>query len=52
MSDNKEKMKALQMTISKLEKSYGKGVIMKLGDKAIVNVDAIPTGSLGLDIAL
>lgn len=52
MSDNKEKMKALQMTISKLEKSYGKGVIMKLGDKAIINVDAIPTGSLGLDIAL
>ena len=52
MSDNKEKLKALQMTISKLEKSYGKGVIMKLGDKAIVNVDSIPTGSLGLDIAL
>jgi recombination protein RecA len=52
MSDNKEKLKALQMTISKLEKSYGKGIIMKLGDKAIVNVDAIPTGSLGLDIAL
>lgn len=52
MADNKEKMKALQMTISKLEKSYGKGVIMKLGDKAVVKVDAIPTGSLGLDIAL
>ncbi len=52
MSDNKEKLKALQMTISKLEKSYGKGIIMKLGDKAVVNVDAIPTGSLGLDIAL
>ena len=52
MSDNKEKLKALQMTISKLEKSYGKGIIMKLGDKAVVNVDTIPTGSLGLDIAL
>lgn len=52
MSDNKEKLKALQMTISKLEKSYGKGIIMKLGDKSVVNVDAIPTGSLGLDIAL
>ncbi len=52
MSDNKEKLKALQMTISKLEKSYGKGIIMKLGDKAVVNVEAIPTGSLGLDIAL
>jgi recombination protein RecA len=52
MSKDDAKMKALQMTINKLEKSYGKGVIMKLGDKAIVNVDTIPTGSLGLDIAL
>ncbi len=52
MSDNKEKLKALQMTINKLEKSYGKGVIMKLGDKSVINVDVFPTGSLGLDIAL
>ena len=52
MSDNKEKLKALQMTISKLEKSYGKGIVMKLGEKSVINVDTIPTGSLSLDIAL
>src|SRR5690606_2503945 len=48
----KQKMKALELTIDKLEKNYGKGSIMKLGDKAVVNVDAIPTGSLTLDLAL
>jgi recombination protein RecA len=52
MSEDKEKLKALELTISKLEKSFGKGIIMKLGDKAVVKVDAIPTGSMGLDIAL
>ena len=52
MSDKNEKLKALQMTINKLEKSYGKGVVMKLGEKSVINVDTIPTGSLGLDIAL
>jgi recombination protein RecA len=49
---NKEKLKALQLTLDKLEKTYGKGSIMKMGDKAIENVEVIPTGSLSLDIAL
>ncbi len=55
MSGNKErdaKMKALSLAVDKLEKAYGKGTIMKLGDKQIVKTDAISTGSLGLDIAL
>jgi recombination protein RecA len=47
-----EKLKALQLTLDKLEKSYGKGTIMKLGDTAIEPIDVISTGSLGLDIAL
>ena len=50
--DKKEKMKALQMTLDKLDKAYGKGTIMKLGDTAIEAIDVISTGSLGLDIAL
>jgi recombination protein RecA len=49
---NKEKLKALQLTLDKLEKTYGKGAIMKMGDKAVENVEVIPTGSLSLDIAL
>lgn len=52
MSDNKEKLKALQLTVDKLEKTYGKGTVMKLGDSKVVSTDAIPTGSLGLDVAL
>lgn len=53
MSDVKtEKLKALQLTLDKLEKEFGKGSIMKLGDSPIVKVEAIPTGSVGLDIAL
>jgi recombination protein RecA len=52
MSEDNEKKKALELTISKLEKSYGKGIIMKLGDRAVMKVDSIPTGSMGLDIAL
>ena len=47
-----EKQKALQLTLDKLEKSYGKGVVMKMGDQRVVNVDVIPSGSLGLDSAL
>jgi recombination protein RecA len=47
-----EKLKALQLTLDKLEKSYGKGTIMKLGDTAIEPIDVISTGSIGLDIAL
>ncbi len=49
---NKEKLKALQLTLDKIEKSYGKGAIMKLGDSAVVPVDVISTGSLTLDLAL
>lgn len=49
---NADKLKALQLTLDKLEKSYGKGTIMKLGDSAVERIEAISTGSLGLDIAL
>ncbi len=49
---NQDKLKALQLTVDKLEKQYGKGTIMKLGDKAIADVAVIPSGSLTLDIAL
>lgn len=51
-SVNSEKLKALQLTLDKLEKTYGKGAIMKLGDSQVEQVEAISTGSLGLDIAL
>jgi recombination protein RecA len=47
-----EKLKALQLTLDKLEKTYGKGTIMKLGDTAVEPMDSISTGSLGLNIAL
>src|SRR5688500_217317 len=47
-----EKLKALQLTIDKLDKTYGKGTVMKLSDEKIVDIPAISTGSLGLDIAL
>ena len=49
---NAEKLKALQLTLDKLEKNYGKGTIMKLGDSVIEPTEVISTGSLGLDIAL
>ena len=49
---NKEKLKALQLTMDKLDKTYGKGTIMRLGDNPIDAVDVIPTGSIGLDAAL
>ena len=49
---NKEKLKALQLTLDKLEKTYGKGAVMKLGDEAIEELEVIPTGSLNLDLAL
>lgn len=52
MSDQSEKLKALQLTIDKLDKTYGKGTVMKLSDERVVDVPAISTGSLGLDIAL
>ncbi len=49
---NSEKIKALQLTLDKLEKTYGKGTIMKLGDNVIEPLEFISTGSIGLDVAL
>ena len=49
---NKEKMKVLEATLSKIDKEYGKGTIMKLGDTKIIDIPTISTGSLGLDLAL
>lgn len=49
---NADKLKALQLTLDKLEKSYGKGTIMKLGDNVIEPMEAISTGSISLDVAL
>ena len=51
-SDKEAKLKALQLTLDKLDKTYGKGTVMKLGDSAVEEVEAIPTGSLGVDLAL
>ena len=50
-SIQKEKQKALQLTIEKLEKSYGKGTIMRMGGDAIEDIPTIPSGSIGIDIA-
>ncbi|HIP48900.1 MAG TPA: recombinase RecA [Lutibacter sp.] len=54
MSDKEKaaKLKALQLTLDKLDKTYGKGTVMKMGDTPVIDIDAIPSGSLGLDIAL
>ena len=52
MSEQQEKMKALKQTIERLEKTYGKGVVMKMDDTRSVVVDVISTGSFGLDLAL
>ena len=52
---NKEqsaKLKALELTLGKLEKTYGKGVVMKLGDRVVEDIESIPSGSINLDIAL
>ncbi|HVN57130.1 MAG TPA: recombinase RecA [Bacteroidales bacterium] len=49
---NKEKLKALEVTLGKIEKDFGRGTIMKLGDHAVDNVQIISTGSIGLDAAL
>lgn len=51
-SDKEAKLKALKLTLDKLDKAYGKGTVMKMGDKAVEEVDSISTGSLGLDLAL
>ncbi|MCX2681211.1 recombinase RecA [Galbibacter sp. EGI 63066] len=53
MSSEKDaKLKALKLTLDKLDKTYGKGAVMKMGDSVAEDVEAIPTGSIGLDIAL
>ncbi len=49
---NKEKMKALQLTMDKIEKGFGKGAIMKMGDQSVEDIASIPSGSIALDIAL
>ncbi len=46
------KLKALQAAIDKIEKSFGKGSIMKMGDESIEPIEVIPTGSIGLNVAL
>ena len=51
-SANSEKLKALQMTIDRIEKTYGKGTVMKLGDNPIEELDVISTGSIGIDVAI
>ncbi len=51
-SEKEAKLKALQLTLDKLDKTYGKGTVMKMSDAAVEDVEAIPTGSFGLDIAL
>ncbi len=51
-SEKEAKLKALQLTLDKLDKTYGKGTVMKMGDKAVEEVETISSGSLGLDLAL
>lgn len=51
-SEKDAKLKALQLTLDKLDKTYGKGTVMKLGDRAVEEVESISSGSLGLDLAL
>ena len=48
---NAEKLKALQAAMAKIEKDYGKGSIMKMGDDHIEEVEVIPSGSIGLNVA-
>ena len=52
MTDNNEKKKALEAALGQIEKQFGKGAVMKLGENAQMNIDVIPTGALSLDIAL
>lgn len=51
-NENEAKLKALKLTLDKLDKTYGKGAVMKMGDSVVEDVEVIPSGSLGLDIAL
>ena len=52
INEKAAKLKALQAAMQKIEKDFGKGSIMKLGEESIENIDVIPTGSIGLDLAL
>ena len=52
MSSSDDKKKALALSPRKMDKTYGKGTVMKMGDSAVEEVEVIPSGSLGLDIAL
>jgi recombination protein RecA len=51
-SEQEQKLKALQLTLDRLDKTYGKGIVMKLGDEPVEAVDVVPSGSLTLDLAL
>lgn len=51
-NEKSAKLKALQVTLDKLDKTYGKGTVMRMSDQSVQDVDSIPSGSLGLDIAL
>lgn len=51
-NEQQSKLKALQLTLDKLDKTYGKGAVMKMGDSVVQDVEVIPSGSLGLDLAL
>ena len=50
--ENSEKKKALESALGQIEKQFGKGSVMKLGDFTAMNVESIPTGALSLDVAL
>ncbi|EIA22817.1 Protein RecA, partial [Candidatus Arthromitus sp. SFB-1] len=52
MSFDLDKMKAIEMAMSQIEKQYGKGSIMKLGEQSALNIESVSTGCLDLDIAL
>ena len=52
VNEKEDKLKALKLTLDKLDKTYGKGTVMKMGDSPDENVEAIPSGSIGLDLAL
>jgi hypothetical protein len=52
MSADTQKLKALQMTLDRMDKTFGKGAVMKLGDEAVEPIESIPSGSLTLDLAL
>ncbi|GIR10601.1 MAG: hypothetical protein CM15mP22_0210 [Gammaproteobacteria bacterium] len=51
-SEKDSKLKALQLTLDRLDKTYGKGTVMKMGDSAKEDIEFIPTGSIGLDYSL